>query len=60
MDLQDYTGIRVPMSVGRIREDHDKSNSLEIIFVLEKNICKVIDIIINTKVAEDLKKDLGL
>ena len=38
------------MSVGRIKEDHDK----------KKHICKVIDIIINTRVADDLKKDAGL
>lgn len=53
--------VRVPMSVGKLKEDYDKSiifiqNIVFIIkfmfiYLIEGDICKVVDVIINPNVA---------
>lgn len=43
------------MSVGSIKEDHDVSKYVRII--LEGEICKVIDVIVNPSIAENMNKD---
>lgn len=43
-------GIRIPMSMGEVREEFDKSNKP----------CKVIDVIINPEICSELQKQTGL
>jgi hypothetical protein len=47
------------MSVGNIKEDHDASKYL-FVESLEGELCKVIDIVINPNVAENIKKDKNI
>jgi len=47
VDYNNERGIRLPMSVGRIKEDFDKN----------KNPSKVVDVILHPKVVATLKKD---
>ncbi|CAD8191087.1 unnamed protein product [Paramecium pentaurelia] len=50
IDYNNEVGIRVPMSVGNIKEDHD----------VKGDTCKVIDLIINPTVATNLTQDDNL
>ncbi|EAR96395.1 pre-RNA processing PIH1/Nop17 protein (macronuclear) [Tetrahymena thermophila SB210] len=50
VDYENQPGLRVPMSLGRLKEDNDKKGDL----------CKVVDAIVNPKVADNLQKDPGL
>lgn len=48
--MKNSPGIRIPMSVGRVKEDNDKKGE----------ICKVIDVILNPIVADNLIQDANL
>lgn len=50
IDYNNEVGIRVPMSVGSIKEDHD----------VKGDTCKVIDLVINPTVATNLTQDDNL
>ena len=47
VESESEQGLRVPMSLGNIREDYDKS----------KRPCKTCDVIINPEIVPDLKKE---
>lgn len=54
VDFQNQNGIRVPMSVGIIKEDSDLSMYYFISIQSEGDICKVIDIVVNPNIATNL------
>jgi hypothetical protein len=58
VDYESQPGLRVPMSLGKLKEDHD--NSKICVLTSENEVCKVVDVIINPKVYENVVKDDGL
>ena len=48
VDFDNQVGLRIPMSMGSMREDRDKS----FIFYLfsDGNACKVVDVVMNPKI----------
>lgn len=57
VDYENQPGLRIPMSLGKAKEDHDKSNETTDV---EGGICKVIDAVMNPQVIQAVKTDPGL
>ncbi|KRW98808.1 hypothetical protein PPERSA_10579 [Pseudocohnilembus persalinus] len=50
VDFDNEAGVRIPMSFGTVREDHDNKG----------DICKVVDVIVNPNVIDAVKKDIQM
>lgn len=57
MDLENQPGLRIPMSMGRVREDNDKSNDNNI---SEGVPCKTVDVVMNNLVVEKAEKEADI
>lgn len=55
VDMDNQAGLRIPMSMGRVREDSDKSNFWNLF--LEGTPCKVIDVVMNDRIIETAEKN---
>lgn len=44
MEYENQEGLRIPMSVGGLKEDFDKKNK----------ICKVVDVVLNPKIVTEM------
>lgn len=53
VDLENQPGLRIPMSMGRVREDNDKSNWS---IIVEGVPCKTVDVVMNNLVVEKAEK----
>jgi len=53
VDLENQAGLRIPMSMGRVKEDSDKSTYF---FMIEGTPCKVVDVVMNDKIVETAEK----
>ena len=57
VDFENQPGLRIPMSMGRVREDSDKSKLIEYVDGVP---CKVVDVVLNPKIIDTMETDAGI